>query len=215
MSIVVSSFKWVPEFARGQVRDLRVRWALEEAGRPYENRLIDFAFKESPAYRAQQPFGQVPVYEEPGLTLFESGAIVLHIAETSPALMPADPAGRARATAWVFAALNSMEQYIQGYGELDAFFGDADWMPGRKAAIEPMLKKRLADLAAHLKDREYLDDGRFTVGDLMMATVLRIIEGAGFVEAEPVLVAYQARCLGRPGFRKALADQMASFADAP
>jgi glutathione S-transferase len=215
MTIVVSSFKWVPDFARGQVRDLRVRWVLEEAGRPYENRLIDFETKETPAYRAQQPFGQVPVYEEAGLSLFESGAIVLHIAQSSPALMPEDPAGRARAMAWVFAALNSMEQYIQGYAELDAFHAGADWMPGRKAAIEPMLRKRLSDLAAHLKDRDWLDDGRFTVGDLMMATVLRILEGQGFVEAEPVLVAYQARCLGRPGFRKALADQLASFADKP
>ena len=213
MSIVVSSFKWVPDFARGQVRDLRVRWALEEAGRPYENRLIDFEMKESPAYRAQQPFGQVPVYEEPGLTLFESGAILLHIAESSPALMPQDPAGRARATAWVFAALNSIEQYVQGYAELDFFHAGADWVPGRKAVIEPMLTKRLGDLAAHLKDRDWLDDGRFTVGDLMMASVLNILDGSPFIAAEPVVAAYKDRCLARPAFRKALADQLASFVD--
>src|SRR5262252_2685201 len=131
-NIKVSAFRWVPQFAQGLVRDLRVRWALEEAGCPYEERLIDQQSKNSAEYRSWQPFGQVPVFEEDGLVLFESGSIVLHIAERSPALMPADESSRARVKTWMFAALNSIEQHIQNLTEIDLFNAEKAWAKERR-----------------------------------------------------------------------------------
>jgi glutathione S-transferase len=208
--ITVSAFRMVPPFAQGLVRDLRVRWALEEAGLPYEARLIGPEDQSSPEYRAIQPFGQVPVLQDGDLTLFESGAIVLHIGARSETLLPADPAGRARATAWVFAALNSIEPFIQNLAEVDLFPGDAAINQVRRPDLEASVRTRLGELAAALGDRLYLDD-RFTAGDLMMTTVLRILRHTDIVASFPALHAYQQRCEARPAFGKALAAQMAPF----
>lgn len=213
--IAVYSYRWVPDFARGLVRDLRVRWALEEAGLPYEQRLVNVGpERDLPAYRALQPYGQVPIYIEDDLALFESGAIALHIAEKSERLLPADPNGRARAICWLFSALNTIETVVQELVGLDLFFAGEDWIEGRRASLQPMVEQRLAELSAALGDKDYLE-GRFTVGDLMMVTVLKILRSTNFVEAHPNLAAYVARCEARPAYQKALADQLASFQDEP
>lgn len=212
--IRVSAFKSVPPFAQGLVRDLRVRWALEEAGLDYEQHLLGDGEKETAEYRAWQPFSQVPAYDGDGLKLFESGAIVLHIAEheaAGEALLPADPAARARAIQWTFAALNTIEPQIQNLAAIDLFYADEDWAKARRPGAEEMVQKRLADLAAALGDKDWLADGRFTAGDLLMATVLRILRHTELVAAELRLAAYLARCEARPPFERALAAQMAAF----
>lgn len=209
--ITVTTFRWVPPVAQGLVRDLRVRWALEEAGLPYRTRLIDFDERDSADYRARQPFGQVPVLEEDGLTLFESGAIVLHIGERSETLLPAGAAERARATAWVLAALNSVEIFVQPLAEIDLFHPEEDWARQRRPQAVEAIRQRLGELATWLDGREYLED-RFTVGDLMMTHVLRCLRHTDLVDAEPTLKAYQSRCEARPAFQRALADHMAVFA---
>lgn len=211
--ITVTAFKWVPPFARGLVRDLRVRWALEEAGLRYQTRLIDQNDQASAEYRAKQPFGQVPVYEEDDLVLFESGAIVLHIAERSEALLPADPKARARAKAWLFAALNSIEVRVHPLVEIDLFAAGEEWATLRRPAAERAVQRRLCELSRWLGTRDYLED-RFTAADLMMTTVLRILRHTNLVDADPPLKAYQARCESRPAFQRALRDQMATFANA-
>ncbi len=208
--ITISAFKWVPPFAQGVVRDLRVRWALEEAGLPYRAKLIGFEDQASAEYRARQPFGQVPYFEEDGLVLFETGAIVLHVAARSEALLPKDDVGRARAVTWLFAALNSIEVVVQQLAEIDLFSADAQWAKLHRPDVEQKVQRRLAELAAALSDREYLED-RFTAGDLMMTTVLRILRQTKLMEAEPKLAAYQARCEARPAFQRALRAQMESF----
>ena len=208
--ITVTAFRWVPEFARGLVRDLRVRWALEEAGMPYREKLIGPEDQASADYRALQPFGQVPAFEEDGVKLFESGAIALHIGARSPALMPSDDAGRARATTWVFAAINSIEPRVAQLAEIDLFGAGQEWAKTRRPEVEKFVKRRLSELAACLDNREYLE-GRFTVGDLMMTTVLRILRHTDLVAAEPQLKAYQDRCEARPAFGRALGAQMAAF----
>jgi len=208
--IRVSAFRWVPPFARGVVRDLRVRWALEEAGLPYEEWLIGPEDQTSERYRRLQPFGQVPAYEEDGLLLFESGAIVLHVAERSEALMPSDPRGRARVTAWMFAALNTMEPRIQNLAEIDLFHAEEEWAKVRRPAAVEAARARLATLAGWLGGRDYLED-RFTAADLLMTTVLRILRHTDLVAQTPVVDAYRLRCEARPSFQKALADQLAAF----
>jgi len=208
--ICVSAFAWVPDFARGQVRDLRVRWALEEAGIPYAVRKLD-AMAERPAdYFEEQPFGQVPSYREGDFTMFESGAIVLHIGSRSEALLPADPEARARATTWLLAALNSMEPHIQQLPTIDIFNAGQEWAAQRRPAVVEMIRGRLKRLSDALGDREWLED-RFTVGDLMMVSVLRILDGSGLVEEFPNLAAYRDRGTARPAFRRALAAQLADF----
>jgi glutathione S-transferase len=211
--IEVYAFKWVPPFAQGLVRDLRVRWALEEAGLAYTPRLIAHEEKESPEYRAHQPFGQVPAYEEDGLRLFESGAIVLHIAERSEALLPSEPAARARAVQWLFAALNSIEPHVQQIALIDGFYKDEEWAKLRRPGALDFANRRLDALQARLEGKEWLDDGRFTCGDLMMTTVLRIGKSCGLLNDREALKAYVARCEARPAFQKALADQLAPFAE--
>jgi glutathione S-transferase len=210
--IRLTAFAWVPPFAEGLVRDLRVRWALEEAGELYEERLLQQGEQDSPEYRAIQPFGQVPVYEEDGLTLFESGAILLHIAERSNILLPPDPAARARAIQWVFAALNSIEPHVWNLALIDVFYAGDEWAKLRRPGAAEFAEKRLDALTAHLGDKEYLDGDRFSAGDLMMTTVLRILRHTDLVTGRPALAAYQLRCEARPAFRKALADQIAPFA---
>ena len=208
--IRVSVFRAVPPFAQGLVRDLRVRWALEEAGEAYAERVIGPEDQKSAAYRRLQPFGQVPAYEEGDLVLFESGAIVHHIAQRSAALMPADPVGRARVTAWLFAAMNSIEPQIQNLTAIDLFYAQEDWAKARRPGAVEAVQKRLQDLAAWLGDRNYLE-GRFTAADLLMTTVLRILRHTDIVAQIPVLENYRLRCEARPAFQRALAAQMAVF----
>jgi glutathione S-transferase len=210
--IEVVTLGWVPPFARGLVRDLRVRWALEEAGLAYQTRLIGPDDQASEGYQRQQPFGQVPAYQEDDLTLFESAAIVLHIAERSEALMPADADGRARATAWAFAALNSIEPPIQGLAEIDLFYPEEQWAKLRRPAAVEAVQARLAKLAAWLNGRDYLE-GRFTAGDLLMTTVLRILRHTDLVAQVRGLDAYCRRCEARPAFERALTDQLAVYSE--
>jgi glutathione S-transferase len=209
--IRVTAFRWVPPFAQGLVRDLRVRWALEEAGLAYEERLIGPEDQASESYRDLQPFGQVPVYEEDGLTLFESGAIVLHVAERSEALMPSDPRARARSKTWMFAALNTIEPHVQNLAAIDLFYAQEEWAKMRRPGAVEMVKARLASLSRRLDGRDYLED-RFTAADLLMTTVLRFLRHTDLVKEIPALEAYRLRCEARPAFQKALADQLAPFA---
>jgi glutathione S-transferase len=208
--ITITACDWVPDFAKGLVRDLRARWALEEAGLEYQVNLVSIEERQTAAYRALQPFSQVPAYKDDDVTLFETGAIVLHIGRKSAALLPTDQAGQARATAWVFAAQNSVEPFIMGLVNLDIFASGEPWAKQARPQSEAMVKKRLSDLAEHLNGREWLED-RFTAGDLMMATVLRTLRHTDLVTSERTLAPYLARCEERPAFKKALADQMASF----
>lgn len=210
-SIRVSAFRWVPPFAQGLARDFRVRWALEEAGLPYEERLIGPEDQTSESYRALQPFGQIPAIEEDGLPLFESGAIVLHIAQRSEALMPSDAAGRARVTCWAFAALNSIEPRVQALAEIDLFHADTEWAKARRPAVEQVAKARLTALAARFNGREYLED-RFTAADILMTTVLRALRHTDLLAQFPPLEAYRLRCEARPAFQKAMADHLAPSA---
>jgi len=208
--ISFSAFKWVPPFAQGLARDMRVRWALEEAGLDYHARLLMPEDRSSADYLTLQPFGQVPVFEDEGVRLFESGAIVLHIGESSETLLPADAAARARATTWLIAALNSIEIVVQQLAEIDLFFPDEDWAKLRRPIVEARVKQRLAMLAEWLGERDYLED-EFTAGDLMMTTVLRFLRHTDLAAQFPTLAAYQARCEARPAFQRALAAHMAPF----
>jgi glutathione S-transferase len=208
--ITLSAFRWVPPFVQGIVRDVRVRWALEEAGIPYQERLIGPEDQASAGYRALQPFGQVPAIEMGELKLFESGAIVIHIADRSEALMPSDPNGRARTSGWVFAAVNSVEPSIQNLAEIDLFRAGEAWVPLRRPQVVEAVQKRLTAVENWLGGRDYLED-RFTAADLMMTTVLRILRHTDIVSERPMLKAYQERCEGRIAFKKALADHLKPF----
>lgn len=209
--ITISAFRWVPEFARGQVRDLRVRWALEEAGLPYQRRLLEQGEQDKAEYRSLQPFGQVPILEEDGLVLFESGAIVLHVGARSEALLPRDPAARARATQWLIAALNSIEPYVMNVALIDLFYKDEEWAKLRRPGAVAFVQRRLAALSRSLGDKPFLDGESFAAGDLMMATVLRILHHTDIVSSDTRLGAYVQRCTARPAFERALAAQMGDF----
>jgi glutathione S-transferase len=208
--ITISAFRWVPSFARGQVRDLRPRWALEEAGIAYQTRLLTQGDQDKPEYRALQPFGQVPIFEEEGLVLFESGAIVLHIGERSEILLPKEPRARARAVQWLLAALNSVEPHLMNSALIDGFYADQEWAKLRREGARDFARRRLNGLAKSLADKPYLDGERFTAGDLMMATVLRI--KPDLIEDQR-LADYVERCTTRPAFRRALDAQMADFSE--
>lgn len=208
--ITISAFKWVPPMAQGLVRDLRVRWALEEAGLPYEVRLIDPDVQKSAAYRAMQPFGQVPVLEDDNLVLFESGAIVLHIAEKSEALMPRDAAGRARVAQNILVALNSIEPFVQEVAIIDLFHPGEEWAQARRPHAEAFLKSRLTDLEKWLADKDYVD-GRFTAADIPLTHVLRILRHTELLEEYPKLKAYKERNEARPAFQRALKGQLEAF----
>lgn len=212
--ITVSAFKWVPDFARGQVRDLRVRWALEEAGLLYRTRLLEQGDQDKDDYRALQPFGQVPIFEENGLVLFESGAIVLHIGERSETLLPKDPAARARATQWLIAALNSIEPFITQVALIDLFYAKEEWAKARRPGAVQFVERRLAALSRKLGDKPFLDGDRFTAGDLIMATVLRILDNTDIVRSDKRLAAYIDRCTARPAFKRALEAQLGDFREA-
>ena len=208
--ITITAFKWVPPMAQGLVRDLRVRWALEEAGLASNVRLIDGSVQRTEDYLAMQPFGQVPVMIEDNLTLFESGSIVLRIGERSEALLPRDEAEKARAVTWVFSALNSIEIAIMQLSQIDLFYAKEQWAITRRPAAEQWVRQRLADLANALGDKPYLE-GRFTAGDLIMVTVLRILRHTDLVAEHANLAAYVARCEARPAFLRALEGQMSAF----
>lgn len=212
--ITISAFRWVPDFARGQVRDLRVRWALEEAGLPYRTRLLEQGDQDKPDYRALQPFGQVPILEEDGLVLFETGAIVLHIGERSEALLPKDPHARARAIQWLVAALNSIEPFVVNVALIDLFYTNEEWAKLRRPSAVAFCQRRLASLSQALGDKPFLDGERFTAGDLMMATVLRALHYTDIVTGDKRLAAYIERCTARPAFRRALNAHLADFRDA-
>ncbi len=207
----ISAFNWVPPFAQGHVRDLRPRWALEEAGIPYAVRKLDPRAERPADYFQEQPFGQVPSYHDEAVSLFESGAIVLHIGRDCETLLPADPAARARGTAWLIAALNSVEPFLMQLATIDIFAAGEEWARLRRPGVIEMIDKRLSRLSDALGDKPYLDGDRFTAGDLMMTTVLRIIDGKGLLDRYPNLVAFKSRCQARPAFQAALAAQMADF----
>jgi glutathione S-transferase len=209
------AFGAVPPFVQGLVRDLRVRWALEEAGLPYRVTLVGYGDGMTPltTYKSVQPFGQVPAIEDGPVVLFESGAIVLYVAEKSRDLLPGDPAGRAHVTQWMFAALNTMEPAIDQLAGIDLFYAGEAWAQARRPAVEEFVRRRLADLAGCLGDRPYLA-GSFSAADILMAAVLRTLRHTDLVAAEPVLRAYKERCEARPAFTKALAGHMAPFASA-
>jgi glutathione S-transferase len=206
--ITITAFAWVPPFARGQVRDLRVRWALEEAGLAYRTRLLEQGDQDTPGYRALQPFGQVPIFEEDGQVLFETGAIVLHVAERSETLLPADPGARARAVQWLIAALSSVEPYVMNAAVIEYFYADQEWAKLRRPDAFAFADRRLSALARALGDKPWLDSERFTAGDLMMATVLRILPP---LVTDARLKAYVERCEARPAFQRALDAQLADF----
>jgi glutathione S-transferase len=210
--ITISAFSHVPEVAKGLVRDLRVRWALEEARLAYEVRLLEQGDQNKPEYRALQPFGQVPVFEENGLVLFESGAIVLHVAERSGGLLPKDPAARARAVQWLIAALNSVEPAVWNVFVIDNLYPNEEWARLRRPGAVEFMNKKLDALARRLGGNPFLDGEHFTAGDLMMATVLRFHSDTS--KLDPRLVAYLDRCTSRPAFKRALDAQLADFRSA-
>ncbi len=210
----ITAYDWVPDFAKGQVRDLRVRWAFEEVGQPYEVRYLTQGSQKAPPHRAIQPFGQVPTYQDGDLTLFESGAIVLHIAAEHPGLMPADANARARTVEWAFAALNTVEPPIMDYAIATLFEADKPWSKQRLPAVKARIDERIGELSERLGDHDWLE-GDFTAGDLLMVAVLRILNGTDLLDSYPNLTAYVARGQARPAFQKALADQMAGFTGTP
>jgi glutathione S-transferase len=209
--ITVTGFRWAPPFAQGLVRDLRVRWALEEAGLPYEVRLIDIEDLNTYACRQKQPFGMVPAFEADGRGLFESGAIVHRIAADAEALMPANRQERADTVTWMFAALNTVEPPIQNLLAIDLQHDEEQWAKLRRPAAVDAVKVRLSVLSTWLDGRDYLVD-RFTAADVLMTTVLRFIRHTDLAAEFPVLDAYVKRCEARPAFQKALHDQMAGYA---
>ena len=208
--ITISAFRWVPDFAKGQVRDLRVRWALEEAGLPYRTRLLEQGDQDSAEYRALQPFGQVPIFEEDGFVLFETGAIVLHIGERCDVLLPKEEQARARAVQWLIAALNSVEPHVANVVLIELFYAGEEWARLRRPGARAFAQRRIEAVASALGDKPYLDGERFTAGDLLMSSVLRIIPD---LIASPNLVAYVERCTARPAFKRALEAQLADFRD--
>ncbi|NYJ15116.1 glutathione S-transferase [Rhizobium leguminosarum] len=210
MTITITAFERSPDRGRGLARDMRVRWALEEAGQPYEVRLVSFKTMKEPAHLALHPFGQIPTYEEGDLTLFESGAIVLHIAERHGGLLPADANARARAVTWMFAALNTVEPPIFERSLATILERDEPWYEQRLRALGDSIRKRLDSLSARLGDADWLD-GAFSAGDLLMVTVLLRAQASGLLEEYPNLAAYVARGEARPAYQRAFAAQLAVF----
>lgn len=210
MTITITAFERSPDRGRGLARDMRVRWALEEVGQPYNVRLLSFDAMKEPAHKALHPFGQIPTYEEGDLVLFESGAIVFHIAERHAGLLPEDSNGRARAIAWMFAALNTVEPPIFDRSLVTILERDQPWYEHRLRALDVAIRKRLDDLSAHLGNADWLD-GAFSAADILMVTVLRRAQPSGILEAYPNLAAYIARAEARPAYQRAFAAQLAVF----
>jgi glutathione S-transferase len=210
MTPTITAFARSPDRGKGLARDMRVRWALEEVGQPYKVRLLSFAEMKQPAHRRLHPFGQIPTYEEGTLALFESGAIVFHIAERHAGLLPKDAGPRARAITWMFAALNTVEPPIVDRGISVLLEHDKSWYQERLPILEERVTVRLGDLSRRLGSADWLEDA-FSAGDLLMVTVLRRLNGSGLLEQYPNLVAYVARGESRPAFRRAFDDQLAVF----
>ena len=208
-AIEITAFKWVPDFAQGVVRDLRVRWALEEAGIDYRVRLLDQ--QRPPEYLLEQPFDQVPILRDGGIHIFESGAIVQYIGEKSEALLPRDEHGRFRAIQWSYAALNSVEPAILNLVLIDVFYAGEEWAKLRRPGAEEFAKQKLKRVADWLGGKQWLEGERFTIGDLMMVTVLRGLRHTDLVASVPSLAAYLGRGEARPAFQRALAAQLSPF----
>ena len=208
----VTAFRWVPDFAQGLVRDLRIRWALEEIERPYRVRLLDAMNPRPAEYFCEQPFGQVPAYRDDEVQLFESGAILIHLGMQDERLLPSDTNGRMRAIAWLIAALNSVEPAIFPLLMINVFNKGEPWTDGAKPAFMARLEDRLTCMSKALGDKEWLE-ARFTIADLMLVTVLRQLRGGRILDRFPNLAAFVARGEARPAFKQALADQCAVFAE--
>jgi len=212
VTIVITAFERSPDGGQGLARDMRVRWALEEVGQPYEVRLLSFAAKKEPAHLRLHPFGLIPTYEEGDLVLFETGAIVLHIAEHHAGLFPDDANARARAITWMFAALNTVEPTVLELVTARFAEGEKPWAEERLPLVRDRIRDRLVQLSARLGDADWLDGG-FSAGDLMMVSVLLRLRPSGLLEEFPNLAAYVARGEARPGYKRAFAAQRAINAD--
>jgi glutathione S-transferase len=206
----ITAFERSPDRGRGLARDMRIRWALEEVGQPYAVRLLSFSEMKEPAHRAVHPFGQIPTYEEGDLALFESGAIVFHIAERHAGLLPDEAKSRARVIAWMFAALDTVEPPIFDRSLVNIFERGEPWYEQRLGALDGHIRRRLGDLSRYLGDADWLE-GEFSAGDLLMVTVLRRLNGSGILEEYPNLSAYVARGEARPAYKRAFDDQLAVF----
>lgn len=209
----ITAFERSPDHGRGLARDMRVRWALEEAGQPYDVRLLSFKAMKEPEHLALQPFGQIPTYEEGDLALFESGAIVFHIAQRHAGLLPDDPNARARAIAWMFAALNTIEPPIVDLQIAKLVEGNEAWYQQRLPLVRERVRKRLGELSGRLGQASWLD-GEFSAGDLLMVTVLLRVKAPGLLDEHPNLSAYVARGEARPAYKRAFAAQLAVFTTA-
>ena len=210
MTPTITAFEKSPDRGQGLARDMRVRWALEEAGQRYDVRLLSFAAMKEPAHLVRHPFGQIPTYEQGDLSLFETGAIVLHIAEKHGGLLPADANARARAISWMFAALNTIELPVLDLTYAKFQEGDKPWFEERQVMVTARVRARLAQLSSRLDDADWLE-GAFSAGDLLMVTVLMRLKSTGLVEEFPNLAAYVARGQGRPAYQRAFAAQLALF----
>ena len=210
MKPTITAFERSPDRGRGLARDMRVRWAFEEVGQPYEVRLVSFGEMKESAHLRLHPFGQIPTYEEGDLALFESGAIMLRIAERHAGLLPDEPNARARAIAWMFAALNTVEPPIVEFGMASMLERDKSWYEERQAMLESRVRVRLGQLASRLGDAEWLD-GAFSAGDLLMVTVLRRLGSSGVLEKYPSVSAYVTRGEARPAYKRAFDAQLAVF----
>ncbi|HVF37001.1 MAG TPA: glutathione S-transferase family protein [Sphingomicrobium sp.] len=209
-NVEMTAFRWVPPFAEGLVRDLRIRWALEEIGKPYRVRLLDAMNPRPAEYFQEQPFGQVPSYRDGKVLLFESGAILIHLGFNDERLLPTDESGRMRGIAWLVAALNSVEPMMFELINIDIFSRGEDWAKERRPQVVAKIGARLKLLAEALGDKQWFE-GRFTIGDLMMVSVLRNLRHTDLVASQPRLAAYVARGEARPAFQRALKDQLAVF----
>ncbi|PND26284.1 glutathione S-transferase family protein [Sinorhizobium sp. M4_45] len=214
MTITITAFERSPDGGQGMARDMRVRWALEEVGQPYDVRLLSFKAMKEPAHLALHPFGQIPTYEEGDLALFESGAIVFHIAERHAGLLPDDAHARARAITWMFAALNTVEPPIVDREVAEYLEGDETWYERRLPFIDERIRRRLGELSGRLGNADWID-GAFSAADLLMVTVLRRLEGSGILEEYPNLCPYVARGKARPAYKRAFDAQLAVFTAAP
>jgi glutathione S-transferase len=210
MTATITAFERSPDRGRGLARDMRVRWALEEVGQPYEVRLVSFGAMKEPAHRALHPFGQIPTYEEGDLVLFESGAIVFHLAQRHAGLLPDDANARARAIAWMFAAVNTVEPPILDLVTAKFLEGDKAWYAQRLPMVEDRIRDRLGELSRRLGGADWLD-GAFSAGDLMMVAVLVRLKASGILDEYPNLSAYVARGEARPAYKRAFDAQLAVF----
>ena len=210
MKPIITVFKNSPDEGAGMARDMRVRWALEEVGLAYDVRLASFEEMKTSAYLALQPFGQIPLYREGDLTLFESGAIVFHIADRHPGLLPTDPDERARAVTWMFAALNTVEPPIVEREVVEYLEHDKPWQGERYVMVDERIRRRLNQLAAWIGESEWLEGG-FSAADILMVHVLRRLEGCDILQEFPKLGAYIARATSRPAYKRAFDGQLAVF----